>query len=267
MIRCDLLPLYSGAQTFPGMPMSEPEEVLSNFVDMRCTCRRAPLPVHGAFIQTQTRMKRRTHLLFSALGALILGGTIYGCAALKSLPTALSNLKQLQFKLEGVNNMSVNGVNVSSVASRGQISLIDVGRLTAAFAQKSLPVQFTLNVAAKNPNTAAAGSNTDLFLRKIAWTLYIDDRPTINGVTEQRLAVPGGGQTVNIPITMSLDLYKFFNDRGFDDMLNLALAIGGAQGSSSRLKMTARVAAEVPPLGVFEYPGEITVVNTAFSNP
>ncbi len=212
-------------------------------------------------------MKRRTHLLLSALGALILGGSLYGCAALKGLPTALANLKQLQFKLEGVNNMSLNGVNVSSIANRGQIGLMDIGRLTAAFAQKSLPVQFTLNVAAKNPNSATGGSTTSLFLRKISWTLLIDDRPTISGVTDQRLQIPGGGQTAIIPVTMSLDLYKFFGERGFDDILNLALAIGGAQGSSSRLKMTARVTAEVPPLAPFEYPGDITIVNTAFSNP
>ena len=213
-------------------------------------------------------MKRRTNILLVALGAIIMSGSLNGCAALKGLPGALSDMKRLQFKLDNVNNFTLNGVDLNRMAGRGEINLLDIGRLTAAFASKSLPAQFTLNVAVRNPNDGSSGRPaTNLFLRRINWTLLIDDRTTISGVTDQRLEIPGTGQTTTIPITMSLDLYKFFNDRGFEDLLNLALAIGGAQGSSSRLKMTARATVEVPPLGAFEYPGDITIVNTSFSNP
>ena len=49
---------------------------------------------------------------------------------------------------------------------------------------------------------------------------------------------------------------------------NLALAIGGRSGSASRLKLTARIAAEIPGTNaVIEYPGDITIVDRAFSNP
>lgn len=213
-------------------------------------------------------MKRGTHFLMASCGALLLAVMLNGCSALKGLPSALSDLKRLQFKLDNVNNFSLNGVNLQRAASKGEINLMDIGRLTSAFATRSLPAQFTLNVAVRNPNDGTAGRPaTNLFLRRISWTLLIDDRTTINGVTDQRLEVPGTGQTAIIPITMNLDLYKFFGDRGFDDLLNLALAIGGAQGSSSRLKLTARAMVEVPPLAAFEYPGDITIVNTSFSNP
>jgi len=213
-------------------------------------------------------MERRTNLLLASFGALTLCIALNGCSALKGLPSALANLKRLQFKLDNVNNFTLNGVNLQRTATRGDVNLMDIGRLTAAFASRSLPAQFTLNVAVRNPNDGSSGRPaTNLFLRRINWTLLIDDRTTINGVTDQRLEIPGTGETKIIPITMSLDLYKFFGDRGFDDLLNLALAVGGAQGSSSRLKLTARATVEVPPLAAFEYPGDITIVNTSFTNP
>ncbi len=205
----------------------------------------------------------------SALAALLcasLAFTGVGCKSLKDITSALTDLRRLQFKLDRASNFAVNGVDVSRITQPSQISVTDAARLLSLFTQKSLPVNFTLNVQARNPNTGQEGTrSTPLYLRRIAWTLLIDDRTTINGVTDQQLEIPGSGQSVNIPITMSLDLYKFFGDRGLNDLLNLALAIGGANGSSSHLKLTSRISVQTP-LGVVDYPGDITIVDTQFSN-
>ncbi|HVZ39613.1 MAG TPA: LEA type 2 family protein [Candidatus Kapabacteria bacterium] len=209
-------------------------------------------------------MKRFTTWIIVAAFGLALVGALNGCAALG----ALADLKHLQFKLDNVSNFRLNGVDVSRAATKGDIGFSDIASLTAAVIQKRMPADFTLNVAVRNPNTSSGGhAATDLYLRKIAWTLSIDDRTTISGVTDQRLQIPGTGQTVNLPITMSVDLYKFFGDRGVDDLINLGLALGGRSGSASRLKLTARVTAEVPPLAPIEYPGDITIVDKSFSNP
>lgn len=213
-------------------------------------------------------MKQRTSQILIAITGIALGGAFYGCQVLKGIPSALADLKKLQFKLDNVTGFRLAGVDISRFASRGDIGFGDVANLTAAVLQKRLPAEFTLNVAVRNPNDGSTGRPaTNLFLRKIAWTLLIDDRTTISGVTDQRLQIPGTGQSTTIPLTMQLDLYKFFSDRGADDLINLALAIGGQSGSSSRLKLTARVTAEVPPLAPFEYPGDITIVDKGFTNP
>jgi len=215
-------------------------------------------------------MKQRTSQILIAVTGIALGSAFYGCQALKGIPSALADLKKLQFKLDNVSGFRLAGVDISRFASRGDIGFGDVANLTAAVLQKRLPAEFTLNVAVRNPNDGASGTGrpaTNLFLRKIAWTLLIDDRTTISGVTDQRLQIPGTGQTTTIPLTMQLDLFKFFSDRGADDLINLALAIGGQSGSSSRLKLSARITAEVPPLAPFEYPGDITIVNQGFTNP
>lgn len=210
-------------------------------------------------------MKPKALWITILLAGVSLSGMLNGCAQLN----ALSDLKKLQFKLDNVNGFRLAGVDVSRAAGKGDIGVTDILNLTSAIAQKRMPADFTLNVAVRNPNdgSGAGRQATSILLRKIAWTLVVDNRTTISGVTNQSLQIPGTGQATNIPITMSLDLYKFFGERGLDDLLNLALAIGGRNGSASRLRLTARVTAEVPPLPSFEYPGDITIVDKTFTNP
>jgi hypothetical protein len=209
--------------------------------------------------------KLTTALLGVALVAASLAGL--GCAQIN----ALGNLKKLQFQLGTVNNFRLNGVDLSRISSGGQIGPMDMARLGQALMMKTMPVEFTLNVLAKNPNAATAGAagnqSTNLYLSRLDWRLLIDDRETINGTVNQRLAIPGNGQTTTIPVTMGLDLYKFFGGQGLNDLIGLALAIGGANGSSSRLKLVAKVTVDAPIIGPVTYPNEITIVNTQFSNP
>lgn len=202
-----------------------------------------------------------------AAPALIMAAMLGGCKALKDVTSALTDLKKLQFKLENVNGFRLAGVDVSKASNPKNISTMEMISLGSAFAQKKMPVEFTLNVAARNPNDGSSGGrSTPLYLRKLGWTLLIDDRTTISGVVDKRLEIPASGQSTMIPITIGLDLYQFFGDRGLDDMVNLALAIGGAQGSSSRLKLTAKVSVETP-IGLVDYPGDITIVDQQFTNP
>lgn len=190
-----------------------------------------------------------------------------GCQALKDVASALTSFKRLQFRLGDVNAFKVAGVDISKFSSPSNISVIDAGRLLNAFNNKKLPVSFTLNVLAKNPNDGSSSTkSTDLFIKRLGWTLSIDDRTTINGVINDRLRIPGTGQTTTIPMVMGLDLLKFFGDKGYEDLLNLAFAVGGVSGSSSRLKLTANVTVETP-LGDVTYPDELTIVNAQFTNP
>lgn len=216
---------------------------------------------------TMDGMKPKFSLPVLLAAAVLMAGSGVGCTTAKGVMNALTNLQKLQFKLDNVNNFRVNGIDISRISQPSQISPLDIARLGAMIASKSLPVSFTLNVAAKNPNDGSGGTqSTPLYLRKLAWTLLVDNRTTINGVVDQRLSIPGSGQSVTIPLTMNLDLYKFFSDKGLDDLMNLALAVGGAQGSASRLKLTARVSVETP-IGVIDYPGDLTIVDRQFSNP
>ena len=213
-------------------------------------------------------MKRST--VSALLGTAIIASALfgYGCSTLKDLSSALVGAKKIQFQLGKVDGLRLNGIDVSRISRASDVSIVDMARLGHAIASKSMPVEFTLNVLAKNPNDGSAGSKaTPVYLSRLDWRLKIDGRETVAGVVDRRLEIPASGQTTTIPFTVQLDLYKFFGDKGIDDLVNLAVALGGARGSSSRLELLAKVQVDVPGFGPVAYPGEISVVDKQFSNP
>ncbi len=184
----------------------------------------------------------------------------FGCSGLYD---AIVNIQRLQFKLDRVTGMSVAGVGFSNIASLSNLGLVDAANLLANFSQGKLPVNFTLNVLAKNPNDGTGGTkNTSAVIKNLAWRLFLDDKETING-NIGGITVPGVGQATNIPIGMSLDLIQFFKNTGYESLMNLALALGGKNGSAARVTLKATPTVSTA-LGDITYPGEISIIDKEF---
>ncbi len=201
-----------------------------------------------------------------ALVALTFSLALYQCGYVQQLQQGLTNLGRCKFKLLGVSNVSVAGVNVAGKTSISDFSLMDGINLTKAFTSKSFPTSMTIDVGATNPNDGTGGyPQTTATLVGFPWTLLVDGKQTINGDIGGRPEIPGTGKTTTIPLITTLDLYKFFGDKGYNDVMNLALAIGGASGSAARLTLrgTPRVST---PLGDISYPGSIDVVDKEWRN-
>ncbi len=187
-------------------------------------------------------------------------GTL-SCNVMKEIQNAVTNLSRCQFKLANVNSFTLAGV---SLTGKSGISVMDGITLAAAFASGQLPASFTVNVAAVNHNDGTGGSpKSAATLSSFAWTLVIDNATTINGDIASPITIPGTGQESTIPLRMSLDLVKFFKDKGYDHIINLALALGGANSSPSRLMLRAKPTIKTD-FGPITYPGEIDIVDREF---
>jgi hypothetical protein len=183
-----------------------------------------------------------------------------GCSGVMD---AITNIQRLQFKLDKVSGMKVANVPLNNIASITNISVLDAANLLANFTQGKLPVEFTLNVLAKNPNDGTGGTKqSSAVIKNLAWRLFIDNNETIN-VNVGNITVPGVGQATNIPISMSFDLLRFFSNAGYENLLNLALALGGRNGSSSRITLKVKPTVETI-LGPITYPGEFDVIDREF---
>jgi hypothetical protein len=95
--------------------------------------------------------------------------------------------------------------------------------------------------------------------------LNIDQKETISGNIGGPVSVPGTGELTNIPLDMNIDLIEFFGNSGLENLINLALSLGGQEGSSSRLTLFATPTVSSP-LGDIKYPGELKIVDQSFSN-
>jgi hypothetical protein len=62
---------------------------------------------------------------------------------------------------------------------------------------------------------------------------------------------------------MGLDLYEFFGNKGYESLINVALAVGGVGGSASKLTLNAKPTISTP-FGPIEYPNEIQIIEREF---
>lgn len=187
-----------------------------------------------------------------------------GCATLTEMAGALSNLQRLKFRVAGVSGFTVANISLSGKQQITDFGLMDGINLLAGYNRKKLPAGFTLNIKALNPNDGTGGSpQTTSTLTSFEWRLLIDDKPTVSGNIEKPIEIPGTGQSAVIPLEINLDLMEFFGEKGYNDLLNLALALGGAQSDISRLAIDAQPRVSTP-LGEITYPGRIIIVSKEY---
>jgi hypothetical protein len=182
-----------------------------------------------------------------------------------SVYQTITNLSRLQFRVGTVNTFQIVGISISGKSKLNDFSAIDLLKLTSSFAGGSLPASFILNVEAKNPNDGTGGyKRTDATLQNFKWRLFLDDKETISGDLDQPVSVPGSGEVTTIPLRINIDLLKFFKDKSYDDIINLALALGGSRSTSSKITLYATPTVSSP-FGNITYPGELKLVDYSFS--
>jgi hypothetical protein len=183
-----------------------------------------------------------------------------------SVYQTIVNLSRLQFKLGNVNGFTVMNIPISDKSSISDFNPLDIINITSSISKGEFPVSFILNVESKNPNDGTGGyRRTDATLKDLAWTLELDGKKTISGRLDNPVTVPGTGDVTIIPLRMEIDLKDFFAEKGYESLINLALALGGEQGSSSRLALYAKPTVTTV-LGDITYPGELKIIDTQFTN-
>jgi LEA14-like dessication related protein len=190
---------------------------------------------------------------------IIISLALSGC----SMYTQISNISRLKFRLKSVSDFTINGLNISNKSSLRDFNVFDSAQLLNSIAKGSLPVKFNLNIEAMNPNDGGGYPRQDLDIVDFKWRLIIDDVETLSGNIARPISVPGKGETTIFPITVDLDLYKFFKERGFENMINLALAIGGKSPNLTRVTLKAQPTIQTP-LGKIKYPSEIDIIDREF---
>jgi len=186
--------------------------------------------------------------LIAGLG-LMIALLMSGCQTLREV----SNLRQVDFRLDRVSDARLAGVSLRNVDSYDDIGAGDMLRLSSAIADGQMPLAFTVHVAAQNPSE----NDQNARLTELDWRLLLDDKETIAGKFDREVVIPPGEPT-DIPISMELDLVDFF-DGNLREIVNLALALGG-EGEPTNVKLRARPTIQTA-IGPIRYPNEIMIVN------
>jgi hypothetical protein len=201
-----------------------------------------------------------------AVAVLALTGVLAlsSCAALDQMASALANLQRLKFKLSGVRDFRLMGIDLGGKARITDFNALDAVKLVQSYQSRKLPVDFVVDVLAVNPNDGTGGTRqTTSTLTGLECRLLIDGQPTVVGNIDQPIEIPGTGQDSVVPLRLSLDLLEFFAGKQYEDIVQLALAIGGKNRTPTRIALDAQPTVSTP-LGPITYPGRVTIVSTEF---
>lgn len=174
-----------------------------------------------------------------------------GCAALGQLAA----LRQVHFDFDRVADVRVAGVLVSGKNGYSDVGAVDVARLAAAVAQRSVPLDAVVHVRGTSPsdNTVTAR------MLQVGWTFFLDDRQLVDGqVTQTYLFEPG--KPVDVAIPVRFNAYDKFGG-GAKGLFELGLAVAGVSGFSKEVRVDLVPTIETS-LGPIRYPAPIVLRRT-----
>ncbi len=159
--------------------------------------------------------------------------------------------------MSSVPQATLAGVNVQQIRSVSDLNLLQAGKITAAYAGGSLPLNMIINMDVRNPNPSNAALNN------MEWILVIDGKEIVNGVVNERVSIAPNGGVSTLPIRISADLRKIMAKNTPEENINLGMGLVGA-GNQPSPKMTLKVKPSIM-IGsaTIRYPGYINV-NTNF---
>lgn len=164
----------------------------------------------------------------------------------------VSTFSKCDFRLESVQQLKLAGVNVQNIDKISDLNVFDAGKLLNAVATNQFPLDFTLNIEAKNPNSATAG------MSKIEWILLIDDIEMTQGVLDKQVTIPGNGATAIVPIQMHVDLKKVLSGKSADAIINFGLNLAGNGNKPTRFTLKMKPTITVNGFQIV-YPGYLSV--------
>ena len=112
----------------------------------------------------------------------------------------ISTLGKCEFRVTTLVDPEIAGVDVSQIRSFTDLNFVDMGIISASMLKGDLPLSFTLNVEARNPNPAMAALNS------LEYLAFIDDVEVARGNLDRRIEIPANGGVTSIPLRLSTDL-------------------------------------------------------------
>lgn len=155
-----------------------------------------------------------------------------------------------EFRLMGLDNMQVAGVDVRGLRDLSQIGILEAGKITLAVAKGQLPVVFTLNMEVRNPNDKVAS------LSRLDWILLIDENEITQGSTVEKVEVQPGG-VATLPLQFNLDFKQIFNKETGNSLVNLVLNLINQGKEDTRITAKIKPSFSIGKNGSISYPGYI----------
>jgi LEA14-like dessication related protein len=164
----------------------------------------------------------------------------------------ISTLGKCEFRVTTLEDPEIAGVDVSRIRSFTDLNMVDMGIISASMLKGDLPLSFTLNVEARNPNPAMAALNS------LEYLAFIDDVEVARGSLDRRIEIPASGGVTTIPLRLSTDLIDILKKDSRQALVNFGLNLADAGNRPTRVSIKVKPTILVGAMEI-NYPGYFTV--------
>lgn len=180
----------------------------------------------------------------------ILFGMFLGCGVARQIQEA-KNFAKCEFRIRSVEGTRLGDVKIHNVKSLKDLSIKKAAEIAMLLGSDKIPLSFTLNLQAKNPNAETASMN------KLEWILFIDEHEMVAGVLDQKVEITPG-QVAEIPIAISTDLKEALKGKSRDAIVKLAFNVAGKGDNPTHILLKVKPSIDIAGY-TLTYPGYIDV--------
>jgi hypothetical protein len=174
-----------------------------------------------------------------------------GCGVSTQIKEA-KNFTKCEFRLKSVTDLHLAEVNIQKIKSVSDLSLKkSVQLMSAVKSGKPLPLTFTLNIQARNPNKELAAMN------KLEWILFIDNHEMAKGLLEETVQILPDSVS-QFPLKISSDLEKSLSGASRESMLKLAFNLVGDGNEPTHILVKLKPSIVIAGVTIV-YPGYLDV--------
>ena len=193
-------------------------------------------------------IKNISRLSVFILMILLASISMNSCNFLKEITT----LGKCEFRMTTLEDPEIAGVDVSQIRSFTDLNFVDMGIISASILKGDLPLSFTLNVEARNPNPAMAALNS------LEYLAFIDDVEVARGNLDRRIEIPANGGVTSIPLRLNTDLIDILKKDSRQALVNFGLNLADAGNQPTRVSIKVKPTILVGAMEI-NYPGYFTV--------
>lgn len=162
-------------------------------------------------------------IISSALFVVML--ILSGCTSLQNSLSNAYNLANCDYKYNSISNLTISDINVSN-----GLSALMIPKVLSILSgnASSIPLDFTLNLDVKNPNTSTAA------FQALQYIISIDDIQFTTGNLQQAFSV-NAGETKQLPMKVGVDIAELMKKSSKPAVENILKNFLGLSDTSSKV--------------------------------
>jgi LEA14-like dessication related protein len=172
---------------------------------------------------------RILRLTFIAIASILFLSTLLKCSSFLQL----KKLKNCQFRLERIEAMNVEGIDINHIHSLNDLGIINASKILQKLSNGSLQSELTVIISVNNPNESLAA------MEKFEYSVLLDANEIVTGSLNSRIEIPAN-KKIEFPLSAKIDISKLLKQNSISALLEIANSFSTESTNQKRIRIKVK---------------------------